>query len=226
MIDFNKRFSLLKSDIALAQRAALIVSFISDYIEENKADLDDYHYDEFLKSTVVTHKVSGIIALHKIFDTDKKTQSINFLMSWLKKNGGQFEISELRKRKMQIGLSQVEADKFVESAHHFTKQDFDQIYSRKSKLQKLHDGQVKDLRNRSYAHREDIDTELYPDLIKPVKVKTVKELACGADGIFEDIWMAYYNGLPFSGQDREYWNKDKVFEHTKRYLDVYRRSKK
>ena len=104
MIDFNKRFSLLKSDIALSQRAVLIAPVISDYIEENKADMGDYHYDEFLKSTVVTHKESGIIALYKIFDTDKKTQSINFLMEPVKKNRGQFEISELRKRKMQIGF--------------------------------------------------------------------------------------------------------------------------
>lgn len=136
---------------------------------------------------------SIIIILGKIFDPGPKTYNINLLMKNLRSNLDHFSKANLRARKISLGVDDSLLDEILNRCHELTIEDVKEISKKVREARKIWK-KIEPLRQKFYAHHEDLSDEEITNLHKNVQFKDLENIIQILLDVCFALEMAELNG--------------------------------
>lgn len=137
--------------------------------------------------------VFAIIVLGRILDKNANAHKIERLIETAQKSGF-FKNEKLRERKINGSNNSHEwIDNYMQNAHEFSDNDFKKISDFASETRKKWKN-VKDLRNKIYAHQEAMDDQKKSSIFEKSKYAVFEEIIERLLTLEHILWDSFHNG--------------------------------
>ena len=141
-------------------------------------------------------QTSALIALGRIFDRDKKSHSLDRLLSLSSGNLAIFSKEEFAVRKRaQSELSALELKTYMDSVYVATPEDFRRLRLHVDKRRRIYKEKYAPLRHKVFAHREMLDKSQVGELFAKTNIKEMQQLLTFLASLHEALWQLFFNGI-------------------------------
>ncbi|MBN8520548.1 MAG: hypothetical protein J0L77_01440 [Alphaproteobacteria bacterium] len=134
-----------------------------------------------------------IIFLGKIFDTDNNTRNITKMLKAVIDDISYFNKFNLKERKLKLSGEFEGINEYINNAHELSREDIKEIKQRVKKARGQWNN-VKPLRDKIYAHNQNLNEEERVELYKKVKYSDLKDILQILLNVAHSLEQAELNG--------------------------------
>ena len=214
--EFWGNFEILRDKVNTAIECFYTYIEIHNYASEDKnIHLKLNQHPTFWNITLYSLQSGFFMTLGKIFDDGPNTLSIHKLLTDCVEHPEYFSRPALASRKIAIGLSPSDAQKYVASTYEPTTAGLGLFKKCLSPYRKSFESVYKQIRNLIFGHIILKDKADINKLFSQTNIGEIERMLHFLYDLLENIWQLYQNGQKSSLGSRKYDYKERVKETTR-----------
>lgn len=219
---FSKNLDLMDREVSIVIQSFYTYIGIHNYLSSNKVIYEIVNQNpSFWNITLDALKNNFLIALGRIFDKDKRANSIYKLVNTSLVNPQIFSKESLAKRRLGNSDKPKWFDDFLSRAFEPSVNDLTILDEEVSKLRDVYESVYSDIRNKMIAHSELHDPVEISQLFGRTRVGEIEMLLYGLHDLLFVLRELFYNGKKPEFGIQTYDYEETITRTTQNVLNVF-----
>lgn len=148
----------------------------------------------FWNSLLGANQTAAFMALGRIYDDDRRTWRVESLLRYAENHVGIFTRPALQQRKIDQGLNQQDAERYVQDAFELQRGGLARVTDFFEGARALYREKAEPIRHKLFAHAAKHDRTARDELFANLAVRDLERMALVPYVVYEVLWQLFMNG--------------------------------